>query len=482
MMDSYYNGISGLTNAQNALSSQSNNISNINTIAYKSDTVSFADLMYQNGTGKGASIVDINKNYVQGELKVSSNAYDLAIKGEGFFTVKDPILDKTFYTRAGNFKMGEDGTLQMPSGHKVMGVSIDAPTVVSTNPLVTQLDNNYGIFLASQTISTDSELKSINTAATNYLKTVATTGSSGSNYKTEGALIRDIDALSAEYRNVLGLYSSDAIEGTASTLQAATVDFSDQTLVDGDKVEIYIDGIPYGISFDTDQTTTFNKFSDQISNLDGFTSSYDSTTGILSIDSLIPGKSTTISGVSVNNIGLNPVVIDAIKGTGLAAVTEVRDALKNAVEMAGGEFLELTNNVNLENQDSLALTELQLQLDNLNVSSVNPFGDFSVENGNLFITQGNHQYLVGKVVNSIFRDNTGLDPQGNNIYESTQESGDAMYISGMGEITNELLELSNANFSESLVTMMTLQRAFEGSSKSITTSDEMLRTALQLKQ
>ncbi len=200
MMNSLYNGISGMTNAQEALNSNSNNMSNINTVAYKSDTISFADMMYQRGHGTGVNIVDVDKSFTQGGLKVTSNTYDMAINGDGFFAVQDESVDKTFYTRAGNFKMGSDGTLQMPNGYKVMGASIDIPSVISTNPLVTEFDNSYEKFLVSQSISTDANLISINASATDYTKTATETGSSGANYKTAGALIRDIDALATEYK------------------------------------------------------------------------------------------------------------------------------------------------------------------------------------------------------------------------------------------------------------------------------------------
>ncbi len=482
MMDSLYTGISGLTSAQQALNAGTNNISNINTVAYKADVVSFADLMYQNGSGKGTSIVNIEKDFVQGELKITANEYDMAIKGDGFFNVYDVMDNEVYYTRAGNFRMGVDGTLQMPSGQQVMGLSIDAPSVVSTNDSITEFGDSHDIFLASQSIHTSDTLISINAASTDYMTTVTSTGVSGTNYKTEGSLIRDIDALTSVYRNALNVYSSNTTEGTDSTSQSSIVNFGTNELVSGDLVSIFVDGAKYEVSFDTDTTTTMNNLSDQISNITGFTSSYDATTGELSIQSLIPGKTISITGASINDSSISIDTTQAVEGEGLASVLSARDALKTAIESAGAEFLELTNTVNLDNQDTLTLTQLQLQLDQLNISSEDPFGTLSVDDGALFITQDGHRFLVGKVATTVFRDDKSLDPRGENVFAKTTQSGDPIYAGDINTIDNKLLELSNTDFSEELVQMMTIQRSFEGSSKSIMTSDELLKTAIQLKK
>ncbi len=480
MVDSLYNGISGLDSFQKSLNTESNNISNINTVAYKSDVISFADMMYQNSYGKGTAIVNIDKNFAQGSLKITGNVYDMAIEGDGFFTVNDQKINETFYTRAGNFNMGVDGVLKMPSGHHVMGLSIDAPEVISTNPAVTRYGASHTNFLATQNISSPTVLTSINAVATDYTKTSTTSGDSGTNYKTASSKIRDVDALANEYRSILSSYSLNTVDGTTSVAQTSTALFGTDTIDDGDFLQIYIDGNKYKQSFDTNREITLKKFSDQISTIDGFTSKVDTATGELEIESLIPGKSITVSGAMHNAQGININTTDAIKGSGLAAVESVRTALKTAVEAASGEFLELKNSVNLEDQDTLTLSPIQLQLSQLDVSD-NSFGTFSVIDGALYMKQDDNQFLVGKLVVSMFKDIKGLDPQGENLYEKTDMSGDPLFIKQSGSIKNEMLENSNSDLSEGLVRMMTLQRSFEASSKSVTTSDELLKTAIQLK-
>ena len=57
----YGTGISGLRAAQSAIDNESNNIANVNTVGYKASRVSFADLMYQDSIGKGATVTSAEK-------------------------------------------------------------------------------------------------------------------------------------------------------------------------------------------------------------------------------------------------------------------------------------------------------------------------------------------------------------------------------------------------------------------------------------
>ena len=117
MISGLWNGISGLNTFEKALSVQSNNVSNSNTIAHKSDVISFEDMMYQSRYGKGVSVQSVEKNFEQGSIKITNNSLDVAIEGDGFFVVSDPgNPDNNYYTRAGNFKIGTDGSVtQVPN-------------------------------------------------------------------------------------------------------------------------------------------------------------------------------------------------------------------------------------------------------------------------------------------------------------------------------------------------------------------------------
>ncbi|MEA3554569.1 MAG: flagellar hook-basal body complex protein, partial [Campylobacterota bacterium] len=110
MVGALWTGISGLSGAQRALDNESNNIANVNTLGYKASRISFSDQMYQDNIGKGVSTFDVEKLYTQGNLKVTGVGYDMALSGDGFFQVSDG--NELYYSRAGNFRMGEDGNLQ----------------------------------------------------------------------------------------------------------------------------------------------------------------------------------------------------------------------------------------------------------------------------------------------------------------------------------------------------------------------------------
>jgi len=103
-----------------------NNLSNVNTTAYKSQRLRFADQMYDtirsasgpSGTlggsnpqqiGLGARVSAIDKDFQQGVLELTGNELDLAIQDSGFFVVTDGA--QTLYTRAGAFEIDEDGFL-----------------------------------------------------------------------------------------------------------------------------------------------------------------------------------------------------------------------------------------------------------------------------------------------------------------------------------------------------------------------------------
>jgi len=119
-------GATGLRGHQTMLDVVANNLSNVNTTAYKSKRLRFADQMYDSirsasgpsgtlgGTnpqqiGLGARVSAIDKDFQQGVLELTGNELDVAIQDNGFFIVTDGT--QTLYTRAGAFDIDEDGFL-----------------------------------------------------------------------------------------------------------------------------------------------------------------------------------------------------------------------------------------------------------------------------------------------------------------------------------------------------------------------------------
>lgn len=137
MMRSLFSGVSGLKNHQTRMDVVGHNISNVNTYGYKTQRVTFQDMLSQTiagaakpeenrggvnpkQVGLGMTIASIDRLFTQGSLQTTGSQTDVAISGDGFFVLADG--DKNYYTRAGNFGLDKDGTLVNPgNGLKVQG-------------------------------------------------------------------------------------------------------------------------------------------------------------------------------------------------------------------------------------------------------------------------------------------------------------------------------------------------------------------------
>ncbi len=105
--------------------------------------------------------------------------------------------------------------------------------------------------------------------------------------------------------------------------------------------------------------------------------------------------------------------------------------------------------------------------------------------GSVSVTVNNQNTTAGQIQVSRFPNNEGLRPIGNNLFIETEASGTVTKGSanenGRGGIRQGFLESSNVDVVKEMVDMIAAQRAYEVISKSIKTSDEMLRTASSLK-
>lgn len=106
--------LSGLNAASADLGVTANNIANANTTGFKSGRAEFGDVfgatafgLSRNATGQGVRLMQIAQQFKQGNLNYTDNTLDLAINGEGFFTVKD--AKGLAYTRAGAFGADREG-------------------------------------------------------------------------------------------------------------------------------------------------------------------------------------------------------------------------------------------------------------------------------------------------------------------------------------------------------------------------------------
>lgn len=264
MIGALWTGISGLSSQQKALDNESNNIANVNTIGFKASRISFADQMYQDRIGKGSKILDSEKLYTQGNLKLTGVNYDMALSGDGFFTVlnnRSSGSAESLYTRAGNFRMGDNGTLQDAAGNEVQGwpmTPIDTQNdVTSTNPNSKVFTTDFTKLLGSKVIKHGTYVETVTAKSTAYSTTAKSDSSTvftGAGMKTKASKISDIEAAITDYTNWLQKLKEtpDGLSAT-SIAQISEVNFktgsSGIISKDGDQVYAYINGNKYSQNY-----------------------------------------------------------------------------------------------------------------------------------------------------------------------------------------------------------------------------------------
>ena len=102
---------------------------------------------------------------------------------------------------------------------------------------------------------------------------------------------------------------------------------------------------------------------------------------------------------------------------------------------------------------------------------------------------GNYSNEKSVVLSTIqlanFRNQEGLKPLGDNVWSSTQASGQALIgVPGtglFGAIQSQVVEASNVDMTKELVNMIIAQRAFQANAQTVKTQDEVLQQAVNLK-
>lgn len=139
MMRALWTASTGMLAQQLNVDNISNNMANVNTVAYKKSRMEFKDLLYEtmergivkDGQGKpvnlqvghGVMAAASTKFFTTGSLDITNNPYDLAIDGKGFFKVLGPEGEE-YYTKDGSFKISADGenyNLVTSDGYYVQG-------------------------------------------------------------------------------------------------------------------------------------------------------------------------------------------------------------------------------------------------------------------------------------------------------------------------------------------------------------------------
>jgi len=170
-MSSFSIPLTGLEASSKALNTIANNLSNMNTTAFKSQNVTFSDLFYQQiGTtgagnplqiGAGTAVASTETDFSQGGIEETGNAQDVYIDGNGFFEVQGGG-GATELTRDGNFTTN-GGYLMTQDGQNVMGYPA-ASGVVDTNSPLTPIQLPVGQVENAQATTTMSMTANLNAA------------------------------------------------------------------------------------------------------------------------------------------------------------------------------------------------------------------------------------------------------------------------------------------------------------------------------
>lgn len=131
--------LSGLNAASSDLEVTANNIANVNTVGFKESRAEF-QAVYSSSTqstssaaiGSGVRLDGVSQQFAQGNVDFTNNALDLAIGGEGFFVLNG---DTTSYSRAGNFRIDNEGFIVSPDGGRLQAYLPTTPGVFNSGQI-----------------------------------------------------------------------------------------------------------------------------------------------------------------------------------------------------------------------------------------------------------------------------------------------------------------------------------------------------------
>ena len=150
-MASFYIPLSGLNADSTALNTIANDLSNMSTTGFKSQTTNFSNLFSQqlgsSGSGdaiqmgEGVQVASNETNFTQGSSDTTGSSTDMELNGNGFFVLNDGCSN--VLTRAGDFSLAASGNLISSDGLNVMGYpAVDG--VVNTNAALAPINIPVG--------------------------------------------------------------------------------------------------------------------------------------------------------------------------------------------------------------------------------------------------------------------------------------------------------------------------------------------------
>ncbi|MGH9453379.1 MAG: flagellar hook-basal body complex protein, partial [Terriglobia bacterium] len=139
-MSTFSISVAGMLSSEQALGVISNNLANMNTVGFKTESPEFSDLVYQQigssgggnpvQLGLGTTLSATNTNFSEGGVQSTGVPTDIAIQGAGLLQIQKGGL--TLYTRDGNLTVNPQGNLTTQDGGQVMGYAASNGVVQAT--------------------------------------------------------------------------------------------------------------------------------------------------------------------------------------------------------------------------------------------------------------------------------------------------------------------------------------------------------------
>lgn len=509
-MASFYIPLTGLNADSTALNTIANNLSNMNTTAFKSKTANFSDLFYQqigsSGSGDaiqvggGVQVASSATDYTQGSVNSTGVATDAALNGNGFFVVNGG--GENILTRAGNFSLASNGNLQTSDGLSVMGypavngvVNTNAPLAAINIPenkvQAPHATTSFGMTatLNSETPvggSIPGQVQVYDSLGRSYEATVTYT-KTGTNAWSYSVSLPD--TLAANSNTVAGLttdkYNFGSSGGTLATVASATnlsitgptaagstATITAPTVTAGETIAAYATALQSAVTTAGITGVTVTSTAGGVLQIAG--------TGITTSGSVVqdpvPSANATgsLSFDASGNLVSPATNVSGISFSGLSDGAAVMNMTWNLLGTSGAPTITQVN------------TSSSISATSQNGYPSGEYQSFSIgSDGTVTATFSNGQKLsVGQLALANVSNLQGLKALGNSEYATTLASGTAAIgtsgTNGLGTLEGGAVEESNVNISAEFSHLIIAQRGFEANSKAITTFDTITQETINM--
>lgn len=451
MMRSLYSGVAGLKIHQTGMDVIGNNIANVNTVGFKSQRATFAELFYQTTQsasgpnaatstggqnakqiGLGASVAQISVNIKnEGGSQSTGNDTDLKINGQEFFIIEKGGVE--YYTKAGNFVIDGFGNLVTGSGGYVMGYTAERDEVTGDFVLLTD------------------ELRPISLYGEEYMLTAPS-------QTTTGKLTGNINSSDEDFtEDGLGYKTADM--------------YLYDSLGNTYNVQFRIEQVAGST---TDYTLSVNKIFNGTEEVTSMVAMFNDTEASIPV-SFDPTEGTVVSD------GEFTLSLFAANADGTAS-GDLADTFPQAITFDLGDI------TNYGSDYSIVANKGDGTIDNLGAGkAVGKMISVAIQtDGKIISSYDNGDTIcIGQIAAASFANAAGLEKIGDNLFASTLNSGQANVndITAFGDdMSSGVLEMSNVDLATEFTNMIVTQRGYQANSRVITTSDTMIEELLSLKR